>query len=122
MTTEALKSYPMNEHFLRWRAQSLAGQGRLEEAIELLERLGKDIPWYALADLASYSFLLERVEKAWTLAVAAAPEDGQGQSVGTDGQDIACSQQDGYRHVPPGFGFKHPTRATVAHQAASSSS
>ncbi|MFA7481779.1 MAG: tetratricopeptide repeat protein [Vulcanimicrobiota bacterium] len=77
VASEALALYATNEHFLRWKAQTLAGLGRLEEAVQLLEGLGPDTPWYALADLANYSFLLERVEKAWELAVAAAKAPGQ---------------------------------------------
>ncbi len=72
VTQSACADFPGNQDFVRWKANSWAGLGRLREAIELLESLRPRIAWYALADMARYSFELEDVEGAWNLATEAA--------------------------------------------------
>ena len=73
----ACDDFPGNESFLRWNAHAMAGLGQVREAVDLLERIGPEVPWYALADLAKYSLQLEDVERAWKLAVDAARAPGQ---------------------------------------------
>lgn len=74
---DACTDFPENANFLRWKASSLAGMGHLNQAIELLETLRPRIAWYALADMARYSFELEDVEGAWSLSQEAAQAVGQ---------------------------------------------
>lgn len=74
---QACLDFPGNASYLRWKANSWAGLGRLKEALELLDSLRPRIAWYALADMAKYSFELEDIEGAWTIGQEAARAVGQ---------------------------------------------
>jgi cold shock CspA family protein len=77
LAEHACSEFPHNPDFRRWQANSWAGLGRVREALDLLDSLRPRIAWYALADMARYSFELEDVEGAWTLGEEAAAAVGQ---------------------------------------------
>lgn len=69
----ARQGFPRNTDFQRWHAEALAGLGRLEDAVGILEPLCRDrrAKWYQLADMARFLLELGRVEEAWGQAQSA---------------------------------------------------